>query len=102
MIMRKVIFIVGLLLTTNVFADSDYDFYINLDENQKKFISYIENSPMGKRAVWLEQRSDFGYEEWEKVVLVFGYLDDYTNCKDIEKLFGQIHDGFAFRCNIIE
>ena len=39
-------------------------------------------------AVWLEQLSVLG--QWDKVVLIFGWYDDQTNCELIRDHFNEV------------
>jgi hypothetical protein len=47
--------------------------------------AYYNETGMGDGDWWLEVRSFSEPDEWDKIALVFGTVDDYQACTDIAK-----------------
>jgi hypothetical protein len=56
----------------------------NYDRRMEKFITATTSNAPSDEAVWLEMQTMFG--EWEKVIFVFGYVDNVAACQDFEVL----------------
>ena len=60
----------------------------------------FHNTPVGKKGdVILEQYSST-LNEWEEVILIFGFGDDFTNCQIIQKAFQRLGKR-KYRCTKI-
>ena len=60
----------------------------------------FHNTPVGKKGdVILEQYSTI-LNEWEEVILIFGFGDDYTNCQIVQKAL-QKQSNRKYRCTSI-
>ena len=65
------------------------------------FGGIFHDTPVGKKNdVILEMWSDI-LNEWDEVILVFGYNDDYEVCEDIKKLFKNRYNR-RYRCTTIK
>ena len=77
------------MLATPLFAD-------NYDDNLKRWESFVMNNPWGSSSdFWLEKKTSYG---WEKVLLVFGYADDYDACDDVKSTLEVKYSAAQFRC----
>lgn len=87
--MRMLIPIILTMLVTPLFAD-DYE------DNLKRWESFVMSNPWGSSSdFWLEKKTSYG---WEKVILVFGYADDYDACDDLKTALEAKYSAALYRC----
>ena len=87
--MRMIIPLVLSMLVTPLFAD-------NYEDNLKRWEHFIESNQWGNSSdFWLEKKTSFG---WEKVILIFGYWDDYDACDDVKRTLEVKYSAAQFRC----
>lgn len=62
-----------------------------------KLESFVSKNKVGGGAdVWLIKHNAFG--EYEKVSLVFGFMDDYAFCAEIADLYNRKHPDAGMSC----
>ena len=87
--MRMFIPLVLTMLVTPLFAD-DYE------DNLKRWESFVMSNSWGSSSdFWLEKKTSYG---WEKVILVFGYADDYDACDDLKTALEAKYSAALYRC----
>ncbi len=60
-------------------------------------MNFVEDNRQGRDVdYWLEMRNMAG--EWEKTVLVFGYLGDYDECQKIADALAEVNYEREYRC----
>jgi hypothetical protein len=63
----------------------------------KKFETRVANNRLGASAdYWLVKRNALG--EWEKVALVFGFMDDRRFCDELIDLYVRRYPSERYRC----
>jgi hypothetical protein len=67
--------------------------------NEDAFIRHVETNPITADAVWLEMLN--ALNEWEKIVLVFGFADgrDFAACDDLRDFAANQNPNRDYRCN---
>jgi hypothetical protein len=70
--------------------------------SEEEFVSFVEKNLIGKSAIssdyWMEKRLKSGQvDDWAKVILVFGYVDNFENCEELSRYFNQTYDQI-YRC----
>jgi len=70
-------------------------------KNMDDLSSEVRSNPLTKNGYWLEMRNAF--EEWEKMILVFGYADpgDEAACRRIRNLASKEYPDRLYRCNSV-
>lgn len=69
--------------------------------NFKVYGGFNHNTPVGKKNdVIMEIWSDV-LNEWDEVILVFGYYDDYEVCEDIKSFLTDRYNR-RYRCTTIK
>ena len=87
--MRMFIPLVLSMLVTPLFAD-------NYEDNLKRWEQFVDRNQWGNSSdFWLEKKTSFG---WEKVILIFGYGDDYDACDDVKRTLEVKYSAAQFRC----
>jgi len=57
---------------------------------------FVNEDIKGSGSYWLEMQNSFG--QWDKMILVFGYVDDRTPCNSIQKFAAEDAPNRQFRC----
>ena len=57
---------------------------------------FVNEDIKGSGSYWLEMENSFA--QWEKMILVFGYVDDRTPCNSIQKIAAADAPNRQFRC----
>ena len=70
------------------------------DEVFDEIINTVEDSEEHINSIWFERQSGDG--NWDKVVLVFGWDDDISNCEIIRQTYEQKYPMSNFRCNPVK
>jgi hypothetical protein len=71
----------------------------NVTDRIDGFSNYVSENRIGTTSdVWLEMMGVFG--DWDKVVLFFGFMDDYTNCEELKEYNQRKYPKKKFRCVI--
>jgi hypothetical protein len=83
--LNKSILLIGIYLLSS--CDKD---------NEAEIVDAVEKVEYADDAYWLETQGMID-PEWDKVILVFGFVDDYTNCDDIAEYFTNSYGG-NYRC----
>tara|TARA_B100000242_G_C42672184_1_gene315219 strand:- start:238 stop:501 length:264 start_codon:yes stop_codon:yes gene_type:complete len=65
-----------------------------------EIINTVEDSEEHINSIWFERQSGDG--NWDKVVLVFGWDDDISNCEIIRQTYEQKYPMSNFRCNPVK
>ena len=65
-----------------------------------EIINTVENSEDHINSIWFERQSGDG--NWDKVVLVFGWDDDISNCEIIKQTYVKKYPSTNFRCNPVK
>ena len=77
------------LVVTPLFADE-------YEDNLKQWERFIDSNQWGSSSdFWLEKKTTYG---WEKVILVFGYADDYDACNDVKTALEVKYSAAKYRC----
>jgi len=71
-------------------------------EQDDKLIHLVETSNQYKDSVWMEQEDRLTSGEWYKVLLVFGWIDDETECKRIIENYKKTYPEINYRCNPVK
>ena len=53
-------------------------------QKETQLVKAVEKTGAAEGSYWLEKPSSFGYE-WDKVILIFGYMDDGEVCFDLKR-----------------
>jgi hypothetical protein len=53
-------------------------------QKETQLVKAVEKTGAAEGSYWLEKQSSFGYE-WDKVILIFGYMDDGEVCFDLKR-----------------
>lgn len=70
----------------------------DLDSQRATLDRFVAKNRYGSDAdVWLVKHNAFG--EWEKVALVFGFLDDRSFCDEIAALYTRKYPADKYRCD---
>mgnify|MGYP005669292067 CR=1 FL=1 len=69
----------------------------SLENKINGLTSYISENKIGKSSnVFLEMQSLFG--GWDKVVLFFGFMDDFKNCEELKEHNQRKYPEKKYRC----
>tara|TARA_B100001057_G_scaffold335361_1_gene336008 strand:- start:122 stop:403 length:282 start_codon:yes stop_codon:yes gene_type:complete len=71
-------------------------------EKIEKFEDDVTKLEVHKDSVWLEKESKVSPDEWDKVMLVYGYYDDQENCETIREYFEELFLNQNYRCNSVK
>ncbi len=64
---------------------------------QEQFAQHVRDLKVGEGPdCWLEIKNAFG--EWEKIALIFGYMDDFEACEEFAKLARGEFKSREYRC----
>ncbi len=84
------ILIILLMLSSSVFAF----------DKEKELVNAVQSTEHANGSYWLEQKSLMAPDEWDKVMLIFGWMDDETNCEHARYLFEEIiNPNINWRCS---
>ena len=87
--MRMIIAIILTIVMNPLFADE-------YEDNLKRWERFVQSNQWGNSSdFWLEKKTLAG---WEKVLLVFGYWDDYDACDDVKSTLEVKYGAAQFRC----
>lgn len=87
---RKTLFGCVLCLILAGCSDSLEDQHANLE-------NFVKSHKIGSSSdMWLMKHNAFG--DWEKVTLIFGFMDDGEFCEDIAQLYMGKYPLDKFRC----
>ena len=90
-------FKLGLLLTLFFLIFYSTGCEKSVSDRIDDFSTHISENRIGKTPdVWLEMMGVFG--DWDKVVLFFGFNDDYTNCEELKEHNQRKFPEKKFRC----
>ena len=82
--MRTALIAIVVLLLTSASTYADWK------ERTEAFVKYVKENPLGmtegKSDYWLEEKSP-NSGRWVKLILVFGYWDNWDACDSIRKVF---------------
>lgn len=67
------------------------------DTSLRELIAEAKRNPLAADGTWLEIRNVVN--EWEKVVLIFGYMNDYSACESILGFVSAQNPDRSYRCN---
>ena len=56
----------------------------NALQKEIQLVKAVEKTGAAEGSYWLEKQSSFTYE-WDKVILIFGYMDDEEVCFDLKR-----------------
>lgn len=83
-----------LLALVGIAACSD-----SLDDQVARLENHVSKNRVGGDAdVWLMKYNAFG--EWEKVVLIFGYMHDYDFCVEIAGMYQGRYPAERYSCRL--
>ena len=88
--MKRVYLFPFLLFLTSCSQEEIFDEIINKVENSEEHIN----------SIWFERQSDDG--NWDKVILVFGWDDDISNCEIIKETYEEKYPRNNYRCNPVK
>ena len=71
-------------------------------DKDEELSDLIENNENHKDSVWFEQESSLYPGEWDKVVLVFGWIDDQVECERIKETYEEKYPKTNYRCNPVK
>ena len=80
------------ILQTIVGCDETYD-----NQLSKLQSSVSKNKIGSSQDVWLEKHNLLA-PQWDKVSLIFGYVDDYSGCEDIAEQLSTKYPLAKYRC----
>lgn len=60
----------------------------------------VEKTDAAKDSYWLEKQSSITYE-WDKVILIFGYMDDGEVCFDLKREWEAKYNQ-TYRCMVVK
>ena len=87
--MRMITAIILSIFMTPLFADE-------YEGNLRRWERFIDSNQWGSSSdFWLEKKTSYG---WEKVILVFGYADDYDACDDVKTALEAKYSAARYRC----
>jgi len=66
-------------------------------DGAKRLTKFIQEKPIGQPDSWLEKQS-LMTGEWDRIVLVFGYADDYEACQELRDLLSAKYPEHRYRC----
>lgn len=70
----------------------------SLEGQTERWGKFLKNNRYGTSSdSWLVKRNAFG--DWEKVAVVFGFLDDREFCEDIAGLYMKKYPSDRYRCD---
>lgn len=91
--LRKLYLIITLIFLITSCSESE------IVKGTNKYIEFAKSNRMGNgQDFWLEKRSDFYPDEWDKVSLILGYGDDYEGCMDIIDALNKKYPTNQYRC----
>ena len=68
------------------------------EEDIKHLDRFVSRNPYGSsKDQWIEKYNVF--DQWEKVGIVFGFMDDYEFCDDVIKMYMARYPTDRYRCN---
>ncbi len=68
------------------------------EEDIKHWDRFVSRNPYGSsKDQWIEKYNALG--QWEKVGIVFGFMDDYEFCDDVIKMYMARYPTDRYRCN---
>lgn len=62
-----------------------------------RLTKFVQETPIGQSDSWLEKQS-LMTGEWDRIVLVFGYVDDYEACQELRDLLSAKYPEHRYRC----
>lgn len=65
-------------------------------QKEKQLDKAVKRTDYAEDSYWLEMLSSNGYE-WDKTILVFGYIDDLEVCMDLKRKW-EAEWGRTYRC----
>ena len=71
-------------------------------EDKDELTSFVESSNSQKDSVWMEQEDRSVSGKWYKVLLVFGWIDDETECERIVQQYKETYPEINYRCNPVK
>lgn len=85
--------ILALIFCTSGTAAFSDDFKAGLGD----FTDEVSQNPFTENATWLEMLNVFG--DWEKVMLVFGYANNFSACESVRQFASSENPSRSYRCN---
>ena len=69
----------------------------SLEVQKARLEGFVKDHPFGSsRDVWLVKQNFFG--QYEKVALVFGFVNDYEFCDDVAQLYMRKYPNDRYMC----
>lgn len=91
--MKKIIIICALVLTSVALLSCEE----NYDDKLKRFVAGVSGNRLGGSSdYWIMKHNAFG--QWEKVALVFGFMDDLKFCDDVIQLYMRWNPPERYMC----
>jgi len=89
--LNKIFFVFFIIFSSQVISNSAID-------RENEIINFVQKSQYHAGSVWLEQKSSY-VDVWNKVLLVFGWYDDYAECLSIKSTYQEKYPSTPYRCN---
>ena len=72
-------------------------------EKEQELVNAVQSTEHANGSYWLEQQSLMAPDEWDKVMLIFGWMDDETNCEYTRYLFAEVvNPNINWRCSPVK
>ena len=66
-------------------------------DGAERLTKFIQEKPIGQSDTWLEKQSLMS-GEWDRIVLIFGYMDDSEACQEVRELLALKYPEHRYRC----
>ena len=97
-ILKKILKFVGLLAAIGVVGILLLAYFSTREKQTTAEVieKFVNEDISGSGSYWLEMNNAFG--QWEKMILVFGYIDDQVPCNLIQEFAAEDSPDRQFRC----